>query len=216
MKIFICGDSTAASYRAEETPMVGWGQVLGEFLPEAEVVNLAKAGRSTRTFLGEGRLEPVKQEAAPGDLVLIQFAHNDENKDKPERYAAAWTDYRDNLALFVQAARERGARPVLLTPICMRIWKDGRLQPTHGEYPAAMRAVAEDMQVPLIDLYAESFRIVEALGEEGSRALFMCRTGSGEDNAHTRRPGAERFAACAAGQLRALKLLAPADRTGER
>ena len=213
MKIFICGDSTAASYRAEETPMVGWGQVLGEFLPEAEVVNLAKAGRSTRTFLGEGRLEPVKQEAAPGDLVLIQFAHNDENREKPERYAAARTDFRDNLALFVRAARERGARPVLLTPICMRIWEDGRLQPTHGEYPAGMRETAEELQVPLIDLYTESFRIVETLGEEGSRALFMYRTEAGEDNAHTRRAGAERFAAFAAGQLRTLGLLDPADRT---
>ncbi len=105
--------------------------------------------------------------------------------------------------------------PVLLTPICMRIWQDGKLQPTHGDYPAAMRAVAEEMKVPLIDLYGESIRIVEAMGETGSKALFMhfspgedpaCPEGL-EDNAHTRRAGAERFAAAAASELKRLGLI---------
>ena len=102
--------------------------------------------------------------------------------------------------------------PVFLTPICMRIWENGKLQPTHGEYPAAMRAVAEEMKVPLIDLYTESFRIVEALGEEGSKALFMhvapgedpAAPEGAQDNAHTRREGAERFAAFAAQELKAM------------
>ena len=143
IRIFICGDSTAASYPPEKTLMTGWGQLLGDYLPETRVINLAMAGRSTRTFLAENRLEPVEREAGPGDLVLIQFAHNDENENKPERYAAPWTAYRENLAAFVRTAREKGAVPVLLTPICMRIWQDGRLQQTHGEYPAAMRSVAE-------------------------------------------------------------------------
>ena len=212
IRIFICGDSTAASYDPEKTRMVGWGQLLGDFLPEARVVNLAMAGRSTRTFLAENRLEPVAREADPGDLVLIQFAHNDENEKKPERYAAPWTAFRENLKVFIRTARERGAIPLLLTPICMRVWEGGRLQKTHGDYPAAMRSVAGEMDVPLIDLYTESFRIVEALGEEGSRALFM-NTAPGEepawpegkeDNAHTRRAGAERFAACAARGIRDL------------
>ena len=215
IQIFICGDSTAASYSPEKTRIVGWGQLLGGLLPEARVINLAMAGRSTRTFLEEKRLEPVKQNARPGDLVLIQFAHNDENEQKPERYAAPWTTYRENLKIFVRCAREKGAVPVVLTPICMRIWESGRLQQTHGEYPAAMRAAAEELRVPVIDLYSESFRIVEALGEEGSKALFM-HTAPGEepahpegqeDNAHTRRAGAERFAAYAARQLRAAGLL---------
>ena len=217
IQIFICGDSTAASYSPEKTRMAGWGQVLGEYLPEARVINLAMAGRSTRTFLEENRLEPVEQAARPGDLVLIQFAHNDENEKKPERYAAPWTTYRENLMKFVRCAREKGAVPVFLTPICMRIWENGTLQPTHGEYPAAMRSAAAAMQVPLIDLYTESFRIVEAMGEEGSKALFM-HTAPGEepahpegqeDNAHTRRAGAERFAAYAARQLRITGLMPP-------
>lgn len=213
-QIFICGDSTAASYRAEETRMVGWGQVLGEYLPGVRVINLAMAGRSTKTFLAENRLQPAEN-ANPGDLILIQFAHNDENEKKPERYTAPRTEFAENLRIFIRFARERKAVPVLLTPICMRIWQDGKLQPTHGDYPAAMRVVAEEMKVPLIDLYGESIRIVEAMGETGSKALFMhfspgedpaCPEGL-EDNAHTRRAGAERFAAAAASELKRLGLI---------
>ena len=214
MRIFVCGDSTAASYNPEETRMVGWGQLLGDFLPGVTVVNLSMAGRSTKTFLAEGRLEPAGQ-ADPGDLVLIQFAHNDENEKKPERYTAPWTEFTDNLKYFIRFAREHGAVPVLLTPICMRIWQDGKLQPTHGEYPAAMRAVAEETDVPLIDLYTESFHIVESMGEEGSKALFMhfapgedpAFPDGSEDNAHTKRAGAERFAEAAARGLKELGLV---------
>ena len=214
MRIFVCGDSTAASYNPEETRMVGWGQLLGDFLPGVTVVNLSMAGRSTKTFLAEGRLEPAGQ-ADPGDLVLIQFAHNDENEKKPERYTAPWTEFTENLKYFIRFAREHGAVPVLLTPICMRIWQDGKLQPTHGEYPAAMRAVAEETDVPLIDLYTESFHIVESMGEEGSKALFMhfapgedpAYPDGSEDNAHTKRAGAERFAAAAARGLKELGLV---------
>ena len=214
MRIFVCGDSTAASYNPAETRMVGWGQLLGDFLPGVTVVNLSMAGRSTKTFLAEGRLEPAGQ-ADPGDLVLIQFAHNDENEKKPERYTAPWTEFTENLRYFIRFAREHGAAPVLLTPICMRVWQDGKLQPTHGEYPAAMRSVAEEMNVPLIDLYTESFRIVEEMGEEGSKALFMhfapgedpAYPDGSQDNAHTKRAGAERFAAAAAEGLKALGLV---------
>ena len=214
MRIFVCGDSTAASYNPEETRMVGWGQLLGDFLPGVTVVNLSMAGRSTKTFLAEGRLKPAGQ-ADRGDLVLIQFAHNDENEKKPERYTAPWTEFTENLWFFIRFAREHGAVPVLLTPICMRIWQDGKLQPTHGEYPAAMRAVAEETDVPLIDLYTESFHIVESMGEEGSKALFMhfapgedpAYPDGSEDNAHTKRAGAERFAAAAARGLKELGLV---------
>jgi len=206
MKIFICGDSTAASYNAEETAMVGWGQALGEMLSGVEVVNLAKAGRSTRTFLAEDRLAPAAEQGGPGDLMIIQFAHNDENREKPERYAPAWTVFQENLRFFVRFARKKGMVPVLMTPICMRVWSGGVLQPTHGEYPAAMRAVAVETKTRLIDMYAESFRIVEQMGEEGSRALFMGRNPTDpngkEDNAHTRRAGAEAFASCAARLLK--------------
>ena len=101
---------------------------------------------------------------------------------------------------------------MLLTPICMRIWENGELQQSHGEYPDAVRAVAKEMNVPLIDLYAESFRIVASMGEEGSKALFMHLSPGEdpafpegkEDNAHTRRAGADRFAAETNAPMRSL------------
>ncbi len=208
MNIFICGDSTAQTYDPGETRMVGWGQVLGEYLPGAVICNHAKAGRSTKSFLKEGRLQELDGKIQPGDLLLIQFAHNDEN-EKPERHTEPWTSYTENLAVFVDFARERGAVPVLLTPICMRVWENGILQETHGEYKDAMHALAREMQVPLADVYRDSFRIVEAAGEENSKAFFMhFRKGEDplypdglSDNAHTRRAGAEQFAACIAAAL---------------
>lgn len=185
--------------------MVGWGQLLEDDLPGVSVRNHAKAGRSTRSFLSEGRLQEMDQRIHAGDLLLIQFAHNDES-DKPERHTEPWTTYTDNLTVFVNFARDRGAVPVLLTPICMRVWENGCLQETHGEYKDAMRQLAQRMDVPLLDIYRDSFRIVESAGEEGSKAFFM-HVAPGEDprypeglsdNAHTRRAGAEQFAACVA------------------
>ena len=214
MTIYICGDSTADTYDPEKTLMVGWGQLLQGYLPHVRVEDRAKAGRSTKSFLAEGRLEDILREISPGDLMLVQFAHNDEN-EKPERHTEPWTDYLANLTVFVDSAREKGAIPVLLTPICMRVWQDGKLKETHGDYKRAVRALAEKAGVPCIDLYAESFRIVQEMGEEGSKALFM-HVAAGEDprypealcdNAHTRFPGADRFAAYVAQSLKELKLV---------
>ena len=208
MNIFICGDSTAASYDQKETLMVGWGQVLHEFLPGVEIFNHAIAGRSTKSFLAEGRLQELDGRIHPGDLVLVQFAHNDENV-KPERHTEPWTTYSDNLKAFADFVRLRDGKPVFLTPICMRVWENGCLAETHGEYPDAMRAQARKLSVPLIDVYRESFRIVSEVGEEGSKALFL-HIAPGEDprypqglqdNAHTSRTGALKFAACTAQEL---------------
>ena len=214
MSIYICGDSTADTYDPKETLMVGWGQLLGGYLPGVPVIDIAKAGRSTKSFLAEGRLQQLDGKLGEGDLLLVQFAHNDES-DKPERHTEPWTSFTDNLTFFVQFARERKAIPVLLTPICMRVWENGVLQPTHGEYLEAVRVLADKLKVPLIDLYAESWRLVAEMGEEGSKKLFM-HIAEGEDprypqaitdNAHTRFAGADRFAAYAAKSLKALGLV---------
>ena len=213
MKIYIAGDSTAACY-TEDRVMVGWGQVLGDFLPGAEVHDEAMAGRSTRTFLSEGRLDAMDGGLGEGDLLLVQFAHNDEG-DKPERHTEPWDDFTENLRTFIRFARERGAQCVLLTPICMRVWKDGELQETHGEYPEAMRVLAREEGVPLVDVYRESFLRVREAGEEGSKAFFMhFRPGEdprfpegNSDNAHTKRAGAVCFAGIVARGLRELGLV---------
>ena len=208
-KIFICGDSTAASYDPTQTLMVGWGQLLGSFMPEDVFIrNHAMAGRSTKTFLAEGRLDRILPELSPGDLLLVQFAHNDEG-DKPERHTEPFGDYAENLRIFIRTARSCGALPVLMTPICIRNFRDGTLLPSHDAYLEAMRTVAGETRVPLIDLYDFSFRLVQSLGDEGSKALYM-HVAEGEsplypeavrDDTHTRRPGAEAYARFVAGEL---------------
>lgn len=215
MAVYICGDSTAADFSTEES-MAGWGQVLPVFLPETQVFNHAMAGRSTKTFLAEGRLQRLDGQLGEGDLLLIQFGHNDEG-DKPERHTDPDTEFPDNLRTFIRFARVRGARPVLVTPICIRLWKDGKLLPSHGEYLEAVRRVSMEEKVPLIDLYGESRRIVLEAGEEASRALYMQsfpgedpRYPEGlEDNTHTRMAGARKYAAFAADEIR--KILNPGN-----
>ncbi len=209
MTIYICGDSTAASYAPSVAPVTGWGQVLHRFLPGIRVENRAFAGRSTKSFISEGRLQRIETEIRPGDLLLVQFTHND-GSDLVWRHTDPWTSFTNNLSVFVDTALQNGAVPVLLTPICLRNWRDGVLESSHGAYPEAIRTLAQVRRVPLIDLYDESRRIVSAAGEEGSRKLFMhLEKGifphyiNGQaDNAHTRLAGAEAFARAAADKLR--------------
>ena len=213
MTIYVCGDSTAASYKPEEAPITGWGQVLPAYLPGVRVENRAMAGRSTKSFLSEGRLQRIEEEILPGDLLLIQFSHNDES-DLVWRHTDPWTSFYHNLEIFVDTALLRFARPVLMTPICRRTWQDGALVESHGEYPDAIRVLAAQRNVPLIDLYAKSMEYVRALGDEESRKLYLhlekgaypAYPNGNEDNTHTRPEGARAFARMAAEALTALGL----------
>lgn len=212
MKIIICGDSTAASYAERDRPMTGWGQVLPEYV-RPEVINLAFPGRSTKSFISEGRLVEAEKMLEPGDLLLIQFAHNDEHT-LVWRHTDPWTSYLNNLRIFVETARTYDAIPVLLTPICLRTFQEGRLLESHGDYPRAMKHLAGAEKVPFIDLYRSSLEAVDALGDEGSRKWFMhLSPGESEahprglqDDAHTRREGAEAMASFVCQGLLALNL----------
>ena len=214
MTIYICGDSTAASYTPEQAPITGWGQVLSEFLPDVRVENRAMAGRSTKSFLSEGRLQKIETEIQPGDLLLIQFTHNDYS-DLVWRHTDPWTSFYHNLEIFVDTAIQNGAKPVLLTPICCRNWQNGRLQEAHGEYPEVIRVLAAQRSVPLIDIYARSHQLVEKMGDEESRRLYLhvdrgiypAYPNGSEDDTHTKRDGALAFAKLVADGLKALDLV---------
>jgi lysophospholipase L1-like esterase len=145
--VFIVGDSTVSSYPSNFAPLAGWGQFIGRyFAPEITIKNAAIAGRSSKSFINEGRLDKVAKEIKAGDYLLIQFGHNDENKDKPERYADADTTYKECLKKFIDAARQRGAMPVLITPVEQRRFDaDGRILATHGKYPEAMKQLGRNM-----------------------------------------------------------------------
>lgn len=186
-KIYLIGDSTMADYADNyekgkdymktRYPMTGWGQVFQAFMTpehlnaiawlEADSVivdDRARGGRSTRTFFQEGRWRSVYDSLKPGDVVLMQFGHNDAAETKTERYVDI-EGYKEFLRLFISQSLQKGAQPIVLTPVARNYpWKDGRLENVHGDYPDAAKAVAAEFDVPLIDLNQLS---MDAFSEKG-------------------------------------------------
>ena len=209
MTIFICGDSTAATYAPENAPITGWGQVLGEFIPGAEIVNKSMGGRSTKSFLADGRLVAIEQAIQPGDLMLIQFTHND-TSDLVWRHTDPYTSFAANLALYVDTARIHGATPVLMTPIPRRYWRNGELLDAHGDYPDAIRLVAMQKGVHLLEITQEAMKTLRDMGEEATYPLYMnvepglypAYPNGSKDDTHTQRAGAEFYARMTADMLR--------------
>ncbi|MEV0164731.1 lysophospholipase L1-like esterase [Nonomuraea fuscirosea] len=161
--MLLAGDSTVASCPAHEAPMSGWGAQLGAYVG-VPVRNFAKGGATTASHRAEGLWAALVREIVPGDVVVLQFGHNDQKE--PE------LPYRDNLRAFVGEARAAGALAVLCTPVQRRRFDGARLVPTHGGYPDQVRALAAAGGVPLIDLTAATTELYERLGPEGSKALF--------------------------------------------
>ena len=192
--IHLMGDSTMAEKDLTGgNPERGWGMMLPNFVDDSfQVVNYAQNGRSTKSFIDRGLWDKVYDALQPGDYVFIQFGHNDAKADDPERYAPAFGAYQDNLRRFVRGAREKGATPVLLTPVARRWFKDGKLDRNcHTDYPAAMKQVADEMGVTLLDITTASLDWLESLGDEASKAYFMISTGK-DDNTHTIARGARK------------------------
>ncbi len=173
--IWLAGDSTMAAKRPEKRPETGWGEALAPHFRRAtvRVANHAQNGRSTRTFIAEGRWRAIVDSLRAGDYVLVQFAHNDESPQKVDRYTPP-DDFRRNLAGFVADVRARGATPVLLTPVSRRSFDStGVLRETHGEYPDLVRRVARETHAALVDMDRLSMAALEGYGPERSRALFL-------------------------------------------
>lgn len=214
LTVFYIGDSTVARNNIHSYPQTGMSQGLQLYLKESvRIESHAKNGRSTKSFLDEGRFVPVENAMQPGDILLIQFGHNDEKED-PARHTDPQTTFKANLLLFVDAARRCGAHPVLVTPIARRLFDEkGKFRPgSHGAYPAAVRELAEEAGIPLIDLTAVTEEFLEQLGDAPSKPLFMWP----KDNTHLKPEGAVKMAGFLAEGLRSLggcyaELLAPAD-----
>ncbi|MFG2355642.1 rhamnogalacturonan acetylesterase [Streptomyces sp. NPDC048521] len=210
--LYIAGDSTAAQKYADAAPETGWGTALPFFLrKEVAVANHAVNGRSSKSFVEEGRLDGVLCVIRPGDLLLIQFAHNDEKATDPARYTEPWTTYQDFLRLYLDGARARGARPVLATPVERRRFDaEGNAVPTHGDYPAAMRALAKEEGVALLDVEALSLALWQLLGVEETKTYFNW-TATEQDNTHFNPPGAIAVARLVARELLRTRLPARHD-----
>jgi pectinesterase len=175
VRVYVAGDSTASTYTTSQAPRTGWGQALPVFFnSNAVVVNVAKSGASSKSFIDLGRLDHILALITRGDYLLISFGHNDEKVDDPSRYTEPSTTYKSYLSQYIDKARAKGAYPVLITPVDRRHFNSaGVITPTHGQYPAAMSALAAAKNVPLIDLTASSTRLWNAEGVERTKNYFM-------------------------------------------
>lgn len=174
VKIFLAGDSTIAIKETKVFPETGWGMPFVHFWDSTvTVVNKAKNGRSTKTFLSEGLWKSIMDEAKDGDYVFIQFGHNDESVEKKERYSTPDT-FKMNLSRFIKETRDKKAIPVLFTPVSRRKFdKEGLAVETHKEYSALTREVALEQNVLFIDLDEKSRSLYQQFGPEHSKLLFL-------------------------------------------
>lgn len=174
--IFWAGDSTVQTNDYTTYPQTGIGQVFSLFLKEnCRVENHAKNGRSTKSFIREGRLRDIEARIGQGDFLFIQFGHNDEKQEDPARYTEPFSTFIENLERFIRAAREHGAHPVLITPLERRRFDPaGILEPSlHMDYVAGMKQAAERNQVPLVDLFSMSRNELNRAGEQESRKWYV-------------------------------------------
>ena len=174
--IFSIGDSTMASkVNPAENPEHGWVQVLAPFFNSSIIIdNRAVNGRSTRSFLNENRWDSVCKILKKGDYVFIQFGHNDQKVEDPKRYTNPHTAYRYNLIKFVMDSRAKGATPILFSSIVRRNFNEnGVLVDTHGDYPMETRLVAQQYNVPFIDLNYLTEKLEESYGMEESKKLHL-------------------------------------------
>lgn len=226
-RIFTIGDSTMADYDtvkySGENEQRGWGQLFPLFLsPKVEVKNAAKNGRSSKSFYHEIWLN-LRNELKPGDFVFIQFGHNDEKAngldteitDTIARGTAPWGQYQLYLKKYINETREKGAIPVLFTPVVRRYFKEGKLTPkalhnlsknasdTTLNYVLAMKNVATEMNVPLIDITKLTQQLVENYGDKKSKnELFI-----NKDDTHLKAEGAKQFAKLAYKELKRQRIL---------
>ncbi|GGJ00395.1 rhamnogalacturonan acetylesterase RhgT [Alicyclobacillus cellulosilyticus] len=213
--VFLAGDSTMATYPPEHAPMAGWGQMFHHcFTNAVEIHNHAVCGRSSKSFLAEGRLEPILQQMQQGDYLFVQFGHNDAKPD-PARYADPFTTYQECLAQFLIRFRQQGGQPILLTPVERRSFsEDGLFTSTHGDYPDAASQLAMRLNVPVIDLCSLSAKLYVQLGNKRSKRLFTwLQPGEHanypegiQDNTHFNEYGALVIAALVADAIQELQL----------
>ncbi len=167
--VFMAGDSTMAN-KPLESPERGWGQLFPLMFDETvRIDNRGANGRSTKTFILENRWQAIMDTIRPGDYVFIQFGHNDQAKDKPERYTPP-DEYKANLIRFVQETRAKKAKPVLCTPVARRNFDaQGKVTNPHGVYPDLVKEVAAAYKVPMIDMFQKTKKLAESYGPEVQR-----------------------------------------------
>nr|WP_269154387.1 rhamnogalacturonan acetylesterase [Bacillus sonorensis] len=165
----MAGDSTVQNYQAN-SPQGGWGEFLQSYLSEdVQVVNRAIGGRSSKTFVEEGRLAAILEVIKKGDWLFVQMGHNDSSKDKPERYTDPYTTYKQYLRMYIEGARQKEATPLLITPVARLHYENGVFLNDFPDYCIAMKQLAEEEHVLLIDLMNKS---LQHFAEKGYSDIF--------------------------------------------
>lgn len=211
--IYIAGDSTAANKLEKAYPETGWGMELSAFFNDRVIIdNRAMNGRSTKSFKNEGRWDAMLKNLHRGDVVMIEFGHNDEKIDKPG-VGTTLAEFKANLIGFVKDVKRKHAQPILLTPIARRYFEKGVLTETHGQYPAVTKQVADSLHVPLVDMLQKTATLLSNMGDEPSKTLFnYVQVGHAnypdgkKDDTHLNPKGAFEVARLVADGLKELKL----------
>ncbi|WP_235714553.1 rhamnogalacturonan acetylesterase [Neobacillus dielmonensis] len=173
-RVFLAGDSTVEDVKPEQGIKKGWGQQIPPFFTdEVEFINKAAGGRSTMSFINEGRLAEILDEIKAGDFLFIQFGHNDQKMEDETRGTDPFTTFQEYLTQFINGAREKGAIPILLTPVNRRTFDEsGKVLNSLGDYPEAVRQLAVSQGVLLIDLFEKSKALFEKVGAEAAKQFF--------------------------------------------
>ena len=211
--IFMAGDSTMSIKEKKAYPETGWGMPFANFWDSSvTIVNRAKNGRSTKTFISEGLWQSIYDEVKEGDYVIIQFGHNDESVEKKERYATPDT-FKMNLTKFIRETRAKKATPILFTPVSRRKFDStGTALPTHKIYSALVKEVAAQENVLFFDLDQKSRELYQQYGTETSKLFFLqLKPGENpnypdgrEDNTHFNELGARLIAQMVLKELKAM------------
>lgn len=214
--IYMAGDSTMQSYSSAQAPQEGWGQQFGRYFANGAVVqNDSIGGRSSKSFMVDGRLDTILQRIKPGDFFFISFGHNDASIGIPDRYASP-ADYKTYLTRYVNGAKQRGATPVLLTPVGRRDFNTvtQEFNVSFPEYVKAAKEVAVELNVPLIDLSQLSITDYNRIGLAATEKIFLYAN-PGEypkypngvgDNTHFSSYGAQVIAGLVAGAVKDMGL----------
>lgn len=188
--VFLTGDSTCAPYSDSDRPKYGWGEKFGEYVQGCKVENKAVGGKSTKTFISGGQWAKLLKSVGKGDVVLIQFGHNDENTTASDNRGTTPEEYYNNLCKMITDVQSKSATAVILTPICRLSYTDGIPNYTHKTYPEYAKKAAADHSVILLDIEQSTYEWLGRLGEEAARLRFMISVEGSNDTTHLTEMGA--------------------------
>ena len=209
--VFLCGNSTVVDQANE--PYASWGQMVPRFFnEEVAFANYAESGLTAKTFIGDKRLDKIMTQIKEGDYLLFEFGHNDQKEHFSG--SGAYYSFAYYLKQFIDKARSKGARPILVTPTCRRRFEGGKVKNTHGDYPQAIRDIAARENLPVIDLQEMTMTMLNAVGEAESKAMYVhypmgtfeCQTKELKDDTHFSTFGAYEVAKCVVEGMKKLNL----------